>query len=50
MIAHDRNGYKTTVRDIYKEIMEDEHGNEVIELIIETATGELVQLSNIILL
>lgn len=48
MIARDLDGYKTTIRDIFQEKMEDEHGNEVIEIIIETATGELVKPSDIL--
>lgn len=48
MVAHELDGYKTTIRDIFQEKMEDEHGNEVIEIIIETATGELVKPSDIL--
>lgn len=48
MIAHELDGYKTTIRDIFQEVMEDEHGNEVTEVIIETATGELVKPSDIL--
>lgn len=48
MIARDLDGYKTTIQNIFKEIYEDEHGNEVVEIIIETATGELVKPSDIL--
>lgn len=48
MIARDVSGYKTTIQNIFKEIYEDEHGNEVVEIIIETATGELVKPSDIL--
>lgn len=48
MLAHDLDGYKTTIRDIFQDVMEDEHGNEVIEITIETATGELIKPSDIL--
>jgi len=39
-IPHDRAGYKTTIRAIFTDEMEDEHGNPVIEYTIEAETGE----------
>lgn len=41
MIEHEMSGYETTVRAIYKDVMEDEHGNAVTEYEIEVATGEI---------
>lgn len=49
-IPHDRAGFKTTIRDVYQDVMEDEAGREVIQITIECANGELVDPADVTLL
>lgn len=41
MVEHDREGYETTVVGVYKEMLEDEYGNDIVEYQIEVETGEI---------
>ncbi len=40
-IQHQRDGYRTTIQDIYLDEMEDANGNPVVDQIIVTAKGEM---------